>query len=280
MRTTFRDSVTLITGAASGLGRALAQAAARRGARVVLADRQLAEAQEVAQHIREHGGTARAVELDVRDPVAFEAVVRDIVETWGRIDLFFNNAGIAIAGEVAQYHQRDWDDVLDVNVRGVIHGIQSVYPQMVAQQSGHIINTASVAGLTPMPGGASYSMSKHAVIGLSKALRGEAKSYGVRVSMLCPGVIRTAILNGGAFGRIEHLRVGPETRLSLLEKFRPMDPDEFAERALDQVAVNARVIIVPRWWRALWWLERLAPPLSEEVWRAMFARGRKLAGTP
>ena len=119
----------------------------------------------------------------------------------GRIDYLFNNAGIGVGGEVDSYTLDDWNDVFDVNLRGVVHGIQAVYPIMIQQHSGHIVNTASMAGLVATPGPASYTATKHAVVAISKALRVEAERHGVQVSVLCPGAIRTPILTGGKYGR-------------------------------------------------------------------------------
>jgi len=261
-RTPFTGTVAFITGGASGIGRALAEALADRGAEVVVADRQVEEGEAVAASIRARGGTARAVALDVRDAAAFDAAAREVVKRSGGIDWFFNNAGIGVAGDVERYTQRDWDDVLDVNLRGVTHGIQAVYPHMVARRRGHIVNTASMAGLVPMPGAASYNATKHAVVGLGKALRVEAARHGVRVSTLCPGAIRTPILTGGRYGRTENVGVDAATVQAWWERVRPMDPRAFAEQVLDAVVRNEAYIIVPRWWRALWWLERVAPALS------------------
>ena len=193
--------VAFITGGASGIGRALAEELATQGVEVVLADRQADLAQQVASAIRQSGGRATACGLDVRDLDQFQRVVDETVARTGRIDYFFNNAGIGVGGDMANYEMRDWDDVIDVNIRGVVHGVHTVYPVMRAQGSGHMIHTASMAGLMPTPSAGSYTATKHAVVGLSKALRIEAKEYGVRVSALCPGVIRTPIMRAGKFGR-------------------------------------------------------------------------------
>ena len=252
----------LITGGASGIGRALGEALAKRGATVVLADRQIDLAREVAKGICGEGGRAEARELDVRDASAFVALANDVAARHGSIDWFFNNAGIGYGGEIADYDRAAWDDVLDVDVRGVAYGIQAVYPIMLRQRSGHIISTASVAGLLPTPGLGSYTTSKHAVVGLSKALRIEAEPHGVRVSVLCPGVIRTPILNGGAFGRQLGKQLGEDRMREMMERMRPMDPNRFALEVLKDVEKNAPYIIVPRWWKAVWLLDRLAPHLS------------------
>jgi NAD(P)-dependent dehydrogenase (short-subunit alcohol dehydrogenase family) len=270
-----RNRTALITGGASGIGRAIGELMARRGANVVLADRQIELAREVAKGIVDRGGSARASELDVRDADAFAAVAREMRAKEGRIDYFFNNAGIGVGGEVRDYDDAAWDQVLDVNVRGVARGIQAVYPIMREQGSGHIVNTASMAGFLPMPHGVSYATSKHAVVGLSKSLRIEAAVHGVRVSALCPGAIQTPILLGGAYGR----KVGrflPDSKMKALwDRMRPMDVDQFAVEVLKDVEANEPYIIVPRWWKAVWLLERLAPKLSLAIWARTYAQQRR-----
>lgn len=266
--------VAFITGGASGIGAAIGKALARRGVEVVLADRQLALAEQVAEGIRQSAGRASAVELDVRDAAAFENAVGQIVARCGRIDYLFNNAGIGVAGDIAGYALPDWYDVFDVNLRGVVHGISAVYPVMRAQGSGHIINTASMAGLLPTGEAASYGATKHAVVGLSKTLRIEAEEHGVRVSALCPGVIRTPILTAGTYGRW-NLKPGSEHKaLELWETMRPMNVDAFARKALRGVDRNQAIIIVPSWWKLLWWLERFSPSLSLWLWSRAYARYR------
>ena len=268
------DKVAFITGGASGIGAAFAKELGRRGVEVVLADRQIGLAEEIAAVIRQGGGQATAVELDVRDAAQFEQVVDDTVARAGRIDYLFNNAGIAVGGAILGYTLPDWYDVFDVNLRGVAHGIQVVYPVMCRQGSGHIINTASVAGLLPTGEAASYAATKHAVVGLSKTLRIEAKEHGVKVSALCPGAIRTPILTTGKYGRL-NLKEGAETKvMELWEKLRPMNVDVFAGKALREIERNKPIIIVPSFWKALWWFERFSPSLSLWFWGKLYGHFR------
>ncbi len=257
----FDGAVAIMTGGASGIGRALSEALARRGACVILADRQIVLAQEVAAGIRESGGQASAVELDVTDFAAVDQLVRATAQDQGRLDYMFNNAGIAIGGEVRVCQIEDWDSVLNVNLHGVVNGVQAAYPVMLSQGYGHIVNTASMAGLLPMPAAVSYATTKHAVVGLSKSLRVEAAPYGVRVSVLCPGFIRTPILYGGKYGK-QLQPMPPEVQEKFIRQYRPMDPAVFAEKVLDALARNKALIIVPGWWRLLWWISRLSPALE------------------
>jgi NAD(P)-dependent dehydrogenase (short-subunit alcohol dehydrogenase family) len=258
----YQDAVAIITGGASGIGRALGEALSRRGAHVVLADRQIALAEKVAAEIRESGTLASAAEVDVTDFAAVCRVVEDTVNAHGRLDYFFSNAGIGIGGEVRLYQIEDWYQVLDVNLRGVVHGIQAAYPVMLRQGFGHMVNTASLAGLVPTPWSVGYAATKHAVVGLSTSLRIEAAPAGVRVSVLCPGVIQTPILEGaGKYGKLL-MPVEPKAQRRYWERLRPMPPDRFATRVLRAIAKNKAIIVVPWWWKAFWWMNRLSPSLG------------------
>ena len=272
--------IAFVTGGASGIGEALATKLAEGGAEVWIADRQLDKARELAQRLSGRGSKAHAIELDVRDYPAFERAVADAVQESGRIDYLFNNAGIGVGGEIDSYTLDDWNDVLDVNLRGVVHGIQAVYPIMIRQHSGHIVNTASMAGLITGAGQASYSASKHAVVALSNTLRLQAARHGVRASVLCPGVIRTPILTGGKYGRLKMSGASDEDILKWWEPLRPMAPEKFAERALRAVMRNIAIIVVPAWWTGFWYLERLSPVLSMRLATLTLKQLRKVEALP
>jgi NAD(P)-dependent dehydrogenase (short-subunit alcohol dehydrogenase family) len=271
----FGGAVAIITGGASGIGRALSEALARRGAHVVLADVQIEAATTLAAAIRAAGGRATAAEVDVSDFEAVNRLVQETVRVHGRLDYLFNNAGIGIGGEARHYHIQDWYRVFDVNLRGVANGVQAAYPLMLRQGFGHIVNTASMAGLVPSPWVVSYSAAKHAVVGLSLALRVEAAAAGVRVSVLCPGVVRTPILEGGGkYGKLLQ-PVSAERQRAYWERLGPMDPGKFAHQALRAVARNRPIIIVPGWWKVFWWLNRLSPWLGECLARKHLADTKK-----
>lgn len=268
----------IVTGGASGIGRALAEALATRGTHVVLADRQLELAEEVAAGIRQRGGSAAAAPLDVRDLERFRTLAAETAER-GRIGYLFNNAGIGAAGEISEYDAADWDDVIDVNLRGVAHGILAVYPHMIAQGSGHIVNTASMAGLVPGPALGSYTATKHAVVALSQCLRAEARRHGVRISVLCPGAIRTPLLQGGRYGRMKE-GWDPQATAARMERMRPMEPKVLARRVLRAVDRDRAIIIEPAWWRLVWYLYRLSPGLFERMAQRMLRQLRRDLGDP
>ncbi|MCX5214366.1 SDR family oxidoreductase [Kitasatospora sp. NBC_00240] len=256
----YKDATAIITGGASGIGRALAEDLAARGCEVVLADLQLEQAEEAAARIRAAGGKATAARLDVTDHTEFARLVKDTVARTGRLDYLFNNAGIShgMGAGARHYRIEDWRRVIDVNLGGTVNGVQAAYNVMIDQGFGHIVNTASMAGLVPSPGTTSYVTTKHAVVGLSHNLRAEAAQLGVRVSVLCPGVIRTPFIEGGTYGREVEGVTGEQSK-EMWEEKKPISPEEFAKKALDAVAKNQGIIIVPGFWKLFWWLFRISP---------------------
>ncbi len=274
----FDGATAMVTGGASGIGRALAEELAKRGCEVVLADLQIELAEEVASEINASGGKAKAMKIDVTDFPAMQHLAQETVQRTGRLDYLFNNAGIVIGGSVNLYGIEDWNQVIDVNLRGVINGIQAAYKTMVAQGFGHIINTASMAGLMHGPGNVAYTTTKHAVVGLSESLRAEAAKTGVRVSVICPGVVRTPILEGGGkYGKML-IDIPPEKVRRMWERLRPMSPNIFAEKVLHSVAKNKAIIIVPSWWKLFWWINRLSPSLARFLAQRHFQKMQKELG--
>jgi NAD(P)-dependent dehydrogenase (short-subunit alcohol dehydrogenase family) len=277
----FDDATAVVTGGASGIGRGLAEELAKQGGEVVLADRQIELAKEVATEICSSGGKATALKVDVTDFRAVDQLVQETVERTGRLDYIFNNAGIGIGGNVNHYGIEDWNQMMDVNLRGVINGVQAAHKVMIAQGFGHIVNTASLAGLTPSPGNVAYATTKHAVVGLSTSLRAEAAHLGLRVSVLCPGFVRTAILEGGGkYGKML-IDLSPEQHrhlLAMIEKFKPMSPNVFAKKALNSVVKNKAIIIVPAWWNLFWWMNRVFPSMGIRLAAKSFQKMQKRFG--
>lgn len=264
MRTeSFEGKVAVVTGGASGIGRALGAALAVRGAHVVLADIEGDRAAEAAAELASASKAAvQGVALDVRDRDAVAGLVDDVVARHGRLDLMVNNAGIALGGQSHLMPPEHWDRVIDVNLRGVVNGVLAAYPRMVAQGDGHLVNVASMAGLAPTPLTAAYTMTKHGVVGLSTTLRPEAAMHGVRVTVVCPGAIETPILDKGAPADLPPAPGGSSlTSRQFLErmKMRPMPADRFASQALRGIARNRAIVVVPRSGLGLWYLQRLAP---------------------
>jgi NAD(P)-dependent dehydrogenase (short-subunit alcohol dehydrogenase family) len=263
-----QGQVAFVTGGASGIGRALCGALVARGARVVVADINASGAAAVARELSARGpGSATSLGLDVADAPGFEHAVGDVHGDAGRLDMLFNNAGIAIGGPVEELALAHWERALDVNLRGVIHGVRAAYPLMLRQRFGHIVNTASLAGLLPFPLGVPYGATKHAVVGLSVSLRSEAATYGVRVSAVCPGVIDTPILDSEGPPDLPRTSFAGRGR----EIFRHSNrgpaypPEKLAEDVLRGVDRNRAIIVVPARARTAWLANRLAPRLVERA---------------
>jgi NAD(P)-dependent dehydrogenase (short-subunit alcohol dehydrogenase family) len=192
----FNGKTAAITGAASGIGLALAQACGAAGMRVALIDLPGERLDDAAAQLRDRDIDARAFAADVSDTRAMHAVAAGVRAQFGDVHLLCNNAGIAgLHRRCWNFSDDDWRRLLDVNLRGVINGLQAFLPQMVDQAEGHIVNTASMAGLIPTPMNAPYCASKFAVVGLSETLALDLCDYGSRigVTVLCPGLVKTAI---------------------------------------------------------------------------------------
>jgi len=261
MKHQFNGKVALVTGAASGIGESLCRQLSGYGAHLVCADINVEGARAVAESL----ANARAVELDVRDLERWREIVAECVSTEGRIDYFFNNAGICVIGNVLDMEPSHWDDLIDVNLRGVCNGIQTVYPQMVKQGSGHIVNTSSLSGLIPTPGFTAYGMTKHAVAGVSQSLRAEAVRYGVNVSAVCPAIINSNMAeNARVLGSAHRIK---EADPKLAASFPTTD--YCADKMLRGVCANKAIIPVAPAAHISWRLFRLWPALLNGFTRKM-----------
>lgn len=191
-----KGKVAVVTGAASGIGRGLAERFGREGMRVVLADVEEAPLAAARDAVARLGAEAIAVTTDVSNGPQVEALARRALEAYGAVHVLCNNAGVGAGGMAWELSAADWEWVLGVNLWGVIHGIRAFVPQMVAQGQGHVVNTASIAGLVAAPGLAAYCASKHAVVAISECLHHDLtmRTGGqVRVSVLCPAWVKTRI---------------------------------------------------------------------------------------
>ncbi|HCM04785.1 MAG TPA: short chain dehydrogenase [Oceanospirillales bacterium] len=189
-------SKVLITGAASGLGRALALRFAREGDDICIADINMEGAEETLSLVKAAGGNGFTYNLDVTKPEQWDNLVEEVQQRWQRIDVVINNAGVATGDRIEQGEWSTWEWVIDINLKSVALGCRAFTPMMKQQGNGHFINTASLAGLMTAPLMASYNVTKAAVVALSDTMHHELKPYGIGTTVLCPGFFRTNLDKG------------------------------------------------------------------------------------
>ncbi len=195
MSNNIEGKVVVITGASSGLGEATARLLSAQGASVVLGARRVDRLQSLVDELTASGGKALAVATDVTQCEQVKRLVDTAVQTYGRIDVMINNAGLMPQSPLERLKIDEWNRMIDVNIKGVLYGIAAALPYMKQQKGGHIINVSSVAGHKVGPGGAVYAATKHAVRALSEGLRQEVKPYNIRTTVISPGAVATELPN-------------------------------------------------------------------------------------
>ena len=260
------DRRILITGAASGLGRALAKAALDDGARVLLTDQDPGAGEltrlELAERIREAGGDVRRVafrSLDVRDDVAWDAAREWCVREWGGLDVLVNNAGVAAAGPIADIPMADWEWILDINLKGVIRGVRTFVPMFAEQGSGHVVNIASLAGLMNLANMASYNVTKAGVISLSETMRCELEPLGIRTTVVCPSFFATNLADRMRSTDPSYEVMARKAIAGDVFPGRKLTADDVARKVLRAVD-RRRFLLLPHVeTRLMWAAKRLAP---------------------
>ncbi len=266
----FFNKNAIVTGAASGIGRALSQELARRGAKVILADINSDLLKETAKSITVAGHKGKAAVCDVTDFAAVEKLVGDAVSDCGRLDYIFNNAGTCIIGEAKDHSYDDWCTVIDLNLYGVVHGVAAAYPTMVKQGFGHIVNTSSLSGIVPVAGEIAYTTSKYAVVGLSEALRVEGKLHGVKVSVVCQGLIKTPLYDTTKMLKLD--------RAKLVKSLpKAISPEKCSHHILRGVERNKAIILISPITKVFWRLQRLSPGLARWLIGVMTKRSLRIA---
>lgn len=260
------DRRILITGAASGLGRALAQAALDDGARVLLTDQDPAAGElarlELAERIREAGGDVERVAflaLDVRDDAAWDNARQWCAREWGGLDVLVNNAGVAAAGPVADIPMDDWDWILEINLKGVIRGVRTFVPMFTDQGAGHVVNIASLAGLMNLANMASYNVTKAGVISLSETMRCELEPLGIRTTVVCPSFFQTNLADRM---RTTDPSFEVMARKAIAGEIFPgpkLTADDVARKVLRAVDRKKFLLLPHLETRLLWAVKRLAP---------------------
>lgn len=185
------EKVAIITGGGSGIGKTIARAFAREGARVVVADLSLRKARQTVHSIGGKGGSALAIKTDVRSRADAERLVRKTLEVWGRVDILVNNAGVELLKDFVETDEADWDRVVMTNLKGPFLVTQCVLPTMTRQQRGKIVNIASVTGVVGFIYSALYAATKAGLMGMTRAIAAEYATDGIRCNAICPGYVYT-----------------------------------------------------------------------------------------
>ena len=226
--------VAFVTGGASGIGLALAQSFSEEGAKVVLADIEVDALEKAEEELRESGAEVIGVECDVSDHASVAAAAERTIEAFGKVHVLCNNAGVAPSGALDETTPEDWKWCLGVNLMGAVHGIQILVPKIKEHgEGGHVVNTASIAGLIALPTLGIYAATKYAIVGISEILRAELAPFDIGVSVLCPSFVKTR-LHESHRNRPAELGPGPE------------EPDGFMKQMLatapDPLIIGERVV--------------------------------------
>ncbi len=250
----FEGKVAVVTGGASGIGLAMATRFAAEGARLVLADIEEDVLEQAAAGLRDSGAEVLTVQTDCGDAASMDNLAEESLGHYGSVHIVCNNAGVGGRGRMWELSVNDWEFVLRVNLWGVIHGVRVFAPHLVERDEGHIVNTASMAGLVSTAGSGPYNVSKHGVVTLSETLYGELRDAGsnVGVSVLCPGIISTNLRNSER-NRPDHLRDLSDAELeartqrtpgfSDRSRLRALEPEWAAECVLEGVRANRFYIL-------------------------------------
>jgi NAD(P)-dependent dehydrogenase (short-subunit alcohol dehydrogenase family) len=245
----------VITGAAMGIGRALALAWARQGWKIGVVDFNMDEAQLTLEMIEKAGGSGEAFRCDVRDAEEVQAAADYFFDAWGRVDLVMNNAGVGAAGEVADIPLEEWKRVIDTDLWGVIHGCRSFIPGMKERGGGHIVNTASMAGILSGAEMGPYNVSKAAVISLSETLKMELAPYNIGVTVICPMAVKSNVLDTATYTD----EFQKELAYLAMEQVK-MPIEEFAHRVTRAVDKNRLYVVPHLTGKILCVLKRFSPP--------------------
>lgn len=260
----FRSKVCVVTGAASGIGLAVSAALLQAGALVVMADRDTGTLTAAVAELGAHASRVQPATVDVTSQEQVQQLVCDAATKYGHLDVLFNNAGIGCTMPIAEATLDHWRRVIDIDLWGVIYGIDAALPIMRRQGSGHIVNTSSIAGLIPFPYQAIYAATKYGVVGLSECLRLELADSGIAFSVVCPGDVATRIYGTPVFG--ERVQAKPPSNA--------IPADEAARIILAGVANRSGIIVLPDPAHQLW-RQYCTEPDTVETFLQGMARQRR-----
>ncbi len=260
-----RDRVVMVTGAASGIGKACALAFADQGCDLVICDLQKKELDDVAEEIRSSGRGVLAMTADVSKENDIKKLAEEAFKKFGRVDVAMSNAGIAIPGITPAFEKTDWEKIINVNFYGCVHVVRYFVPPMIERKEGHLIVNASGWGLMGAPYNALYVTSKHALVGYSECLRAEIAQHNVGVTTLAAGVVKTNIFVNA------ELKGFKESARDLVKLAGGMSPERFAKKVVRGVQWNRGLLVISLMSKITWLFKRTFPRTFEAFLR-LFAR--------
>jgi 3-oxoacyl-[acyl-carrier protein] reductase len=248
---TIRNKKALVTGAASGIGRAIALALAKEGADLYLIDIDSDKLAATANEARRVGALVETRVCDLSDSKQITIAVNSLISTWGRLDILVNNAGTAYYGPILKMTVDQWNRVLAVNLLAPIQLVRELLPTLTAQAEAHIVNVSSIFGLVPMRKIAAYQTSKFGLVGFSAALRAEYSRCGCGITALCPGFVRTAMIE-------EFVAMDREQRVRI-PAWMCTSAETVANKAIHAIYANKSIVVISPLARVLWWFARFSP---------------------
>jgi NAD(P)-dependent dehydrogenase (short-subunit alcohol dehydrogenase family) len=253
----FKDKVVVITGAASGIGKATAKAFAREGSDIVIADNNAQTLEQAAKEIQATGARVLAKQLDVSDKKQVESFAGIVMNERGHVDILVNNAGVGVGGPLLDTSIEDYEWIFSINYWGVLYGLKYFLPHMATRKYGHVVNVASGAGLCSIPAMSAYCSTKFAVVGLSETLRSEMRRFGIGVSTICPGIINTNIVAQSRMHLQKEIKASHATLVNFYRRFG-WPPERVAKAILSAVRHNRSIVPVgPEAW-AQWFTKRIS----------------------
>jgi len=252
MKKLFKHAVVVVTGGASGIGKEIVKQLAEKDAQVIVVGRSRHSGVKFVKQLKKDGREASFEHVDMTKDKDVEKMFGRIIKHYGRIDYFFNNAGIFMGGEIRDTKLDNWHKVAGNNINATMNGTHFAYQQMLKQGFGHIVNVASAAGLFPVPAMGIYGSTKFQIVGLTQALRNEARGLGVKASVVCPTIVNTPLYDTAIYNKLDEDKA-LKTRGAL------QTPEKAAKRIIKGVAKNRAVIHTAFSTKAAWTVYRVAP---------------------